>query len=110
MSGICPCTMGNSISKALFGLRDVKKLNCDEPEQTAAATVVSRTVQRSNQITNFQESPWLYLVTFQLENGDELELKTKETTYAELLENSAGTLIWKGEDLVSFLCAKGANV
>ena len=57
MSGICPCTMGNSISKALFGMRDVKKLNNDEPEQTASATVVSRKVERTNQITNFQENP-----------------------------------------------------
>ena len=47
MSGICPCTMGNSISKALFGMRDVKKLNNDEPEQTASATVVSRKVERT---------------------------------------------------------------
>lgn len=102
MSGICPCTMGNSISKALFGLRDVKKLNCDEEAQTAAATVLSRQVQRTNQITSFQESPWLYLVTFRLESGEELELKTTEETYGLLKEGTAGSLSWQEDRLTVF--------
>lgn len=102
MSGICPCTMGNSISKALFCMRDVKKLNCEDPEQTSAATVLSRTVRRTNQITSFQESPWLYLVTFRLENGENLELNTTEETYGKLTVGTAGTLTWQGETLVSF--------
>lgn len=102
MSGICPCTMGNSISKALFGLRDVKKLNCDEPEQTAQGMVLSKTVKRTNQITNFQESPWLYLVTFRLENGDELQLRVSEDAYGVLKEETHWTLSWQGEELLSF--------
>lgn len=102
MSGICPCTMGNSISKALFGLRDVKKLNCDEPEQTASATVLSRKVRRTNQITNFQESPWEYLVTFRLENGQELELRVSEDAYGALKESTHCCIVWHSEELVSF--------
>lgn len=102
MSGICPCTMGNSISKALFGLRDVKKLNPEEPEQTAAATVLSRSIQRSNNITNFGESPWVYRVIFRLESGEELPLLTTEEGYAHMKEGTAGTLVWQGENVVSF--------
>jgi len=102
MSGICPCTMGNSISKALFGMRDVKKLNSDEPEQTGSATVVSRSVERTNQITNFQESPWLYRVTFRLENGEELVLNVQEETYGKLKEETTWSITWQGEALVSF--------
>ena len=102
MSGICPCTMGNSISKALFGMRDVKKLNCDEPEQTAKATVLSRAVERTNKITNFQESPWLYLVTFRLESGEELQLKAQEEAFPQLKEETTWTITWQGEELVSF--------
>lgn len=102
MSSICPCTMGNSISKALFGLRDVKKLNSDEPKQTASAVVVSRTVQRTNNITSFQESPWLYLITFRLENGEALELQVSEESYGTYKEGLSGTLIWQDETLVSF--------
>lgn len=102
MSGICPCTMGNSISKALFGLRDVKKLNCDEPEQTASATVLSRKVQRTNQVTNFQESPWEYLVTFRLENGQDLELRVSEDAYGALKEGIHCCIVWHSEELVSF--------
>lgn len=102
MSGICPCTMGNSISKALFGIRDVKKLNNDEPEQTAAATVASRTVRRTNDVTNFQESPWLYLVTFRMENGEEQELKVQDSDYAKLKEDTSWTITWQGEELLSY--------
>lgn len=102
MSNICPCTMGNSISKALFGLRDVKRSNRDEPEQTASATVLSRSVQRINEITSFQESPWLYLVTFRLESAEELQVQTTEDAYGKMKEGTTGTLVWQGEKLISF--------
>lgn len=100
MSGICPCTLGNSVSKALFGLRDVKKLNCDEPEQKANAKLLSRKVQHAN--TMYHEDPWLYLVVFHLDNGEELELKTTEQLYGTLKEGTSGELTWQGEMLVSF--------
>ena len=102
MSGICPCTMGNSISKALFGMRDAKKLNSDEPEQTAKAAVLSRTVERTNSITSFQESPWLYLAVFRLENGEELQLKVKEADFPQLKEDTSWTITWQGDELLSF--------
>lgn len=101
MSGICPCTFGNNISKALFGLRDVKKLNCDEPEQTASATVLSRTVQRTNQITSYQESPWQYLVTFRLESGEALVLQVSEEAYGALKEDTAWEITWQEETLLN---------
>lgn len=100
MSGICPCTVGNSVSKALFGLRDVKKLNCDAPEHTAPATVLSRKVQHAN--TMYNESPWLYLVSFRLESGEALELQTSEKMFGKLKEGTAGALTWQGKDLVAF--------
>ena len=102
MSGICPCTMGNSISKALFGMRDAKKLNSEEPEQTASATVLSRKVERTNQITSFQESPWLYLVTFRLESGEEVELRVKEEAYPQLKEETAWNITWQGGELIGY--------
>ena len=102
MSNICPCTMGNSVSKALFNLKNARKQNSNEPEQTSPATVLSRTVRRSNAVTMYQESPWLYLVTFRLESGEELELQTSEEVYAKLKEGTAGSLAWQGERLVSF--------
>lgn len=100
MSGICPCTMGNSVSKALFGLRDAKKLNCDAPEQRASATVSSRRVCHNNSI--YHESPWQYLVTFRLESGEEVELQTSEENYGQLKEGTAGTLTWQETKLVTF--------
>lgn len=102
MANICPCTFGNSLSQALFNLRDAKKLNCDIPEQAASATILSRKVERTREITKYQESPWLYLVRFQLENCEELELRTTEELYGTLNEGISGTLTWQEETLVSF--------
>lgn len=100
MSNICPCTFGNSISKALFNLRDAKKLNSCAPEQTSRATVLSRSVRHHNSI--YHEAPWQYLVTFRLENGEEKELTTTEEIYTTLKEDSRGMLTWQESQLISF--------
>lgn len=100
MAGICPCTMGNSISAALSNLRNVKRLNTEEPEQTAPATVLSRSVQHRNAM--YQDSPWLYLVRFRLEKGEELQLNATEEAYQQLTEGRSGTLTWREDTLLSF--------
>ena len=100
MANFCPCSLGNSVSQALFNMRDAKKLNNCEPEQTSPATVVSRTVRHNNSI--YHEAPWQYVVTFRLENGDEKELLTTEALYKTLSENTSGTLTWQEESLISF--------
>lgn len=100
MANICPCTMGNSISKALFNLRDAKKLNSCEPEQSGTAAVISRTVRHNNSI--YHEAPWQYVVTFRLENGEEKELLTTEEIYTALKEGTEGKLTWQEENLIAF--------
>lgn len=100
MANICPCTLGNSVSKALFNLRDAKKLNRCEPEQTSPATVASRTVRHNNSI--YHEDPWQYVVTFRLNNGEEAELITTEEQYKTLREGTCGTLTWQENALISF--------
>ena len=99
MANICPCTFGNSISKALFNLRDAKKLS-REPEQTSQATVETRSVRHNNSI--YHEAPWQYVVTFRLESGEEKELITTEETYSRLEEGLCGMLTWQDETLISF--------
>lgn len=100
MANLCPCTVGNSVSKALFNLRDAKKLNNCEPEQTAAATVLSRSVRHNNSI--YHEAPWQYVVTFRLENGEEKALLTTEEAYKDFKEGKEGKLTWQEENLISF--------
>lgn len=100
MANICPCTLGNSVSKALFNLRDAKKLNNCQPEQTAGAAVVSRTVRHNNSI--YHEAPWQYIVTFRLESGEEKELITSEALYKTLREDLSGKLTWQEDTLISF--------
>ena len=100
MANICPCTFGNSVSKALFNLRDAKKLNNCEPEQTASAIVTARSVRHNNSI--YHEDPWQYVITFRLDNGEEKELIGTEDIYSALSEGSKGTLTWQEEKLISF--------
>ena len=102
MSGICPCTMGNSIAGALFNLQKAKQQNPDTPEQTAEATVLSRRVDTCYSLTKTNSS-WAYLVTFRLENSEEPELKVSEADYKKLKEDTALTLTWQGDTLVSFV-------
>lgn len=100
MANICPCTLGNSVSKALFNLRDAKKLNNCQPQQTAAATVTAREVRHNNSI--YHEDPWQYTVTFRLENGEEQILITTEEIYRTLKEGTQGNLTWQEDRLISF--------
>ena len=100
MANICPCTFGNSVSKALFNLRDAKKLGSCEPEQTAPAAVLSRTVRHNNSV--YHEAPWQYVVTFRLESGEEKELLTTEKVYKQMQEGTTGTLTWQEDALVAF--------
>ena len=104
MSGICPCTMGNSIAGALFNLQKAKQQNQDAPEQTAEATVLSRRVDTCYSLTK-SNSSWAYLVTFRLENGEEPELKVSEADYKKLKEGTALTLTWQGDTFVSYIIA-----
>lgn len=100
MAGICPCTLGNSVSAALSNLKKAKRSNPDRPKQTASASLLSRRVVRRNEM--FENDPWLYLAMFRLEDGEELELRTIEEVYRQLTEGSSGTLVWCGDELVSF--------
>ena len=101
MSKLCPCTMGSSISGALFNLRNAKKLNEEHPVQEASATVLSRRVDTVYSLTR-SSSSWAYLVKFRLETGEEPELKTTEELYSTFKEQLTGKLTWQGDTIVSF--------
>lgn len=102
MSNICPCTFGNSISHALNNLRNAKKLNNLGPEQSGKATVLSRKVETCYALEK-SDSSWGYFVTFRLEDGQELTLKTAEETYGTLKEGLSVTLRWQDDQLLSFI-------
>ena len=72
MSKLCPCTLGNSVSGALFNLRNAKKLSEEHPLQEAGATVLSRRVDTVYSLTR-SSSSWAYLVKFRMETGEEPE-------------------------------------
>lgn len=102
MANICPCTFGNSLSQALNNLRNAKKLNEKGPEQTTAATVLARRVDTCYCLEK-SSSSWAYLVTFQLEDGKELLLKTTEADYGKLKEGLKSTITWQDNQLLSFI-------
>lgn len=100
MSGICPCTMGNSVAGALFNLRNAKKLNQTEPEQSGVGIVLSRRVDTVYSLIR-SASSWAYFVRFRLES-DELELKTTEPDYKLLIEGNRFRITWQGDTLTAF--------
>ena len=102
MSNICPCTLGNSVAGALFNLRNAKKLKEEHPEQTASATVLSRKVDTNYSLTK-SDSSWAYLVTFRLDNGEEIQLHVTETDFKKLKEGTSLSVTWQGENLTSFI-------
>ena len=106
MSGICPCTMGNSIAGALFNMKNAKKLKEEHPEQTATATVLSRKVDTNYSLTK-SDSSWAYLVAFRLESGEELQLKVTEADFKKLKEGTSLSITWQGENLTSFIIELG---
>lgn len=106
MANICPCTFGNSVSQALNNLRKAKKLNEQGPEQTAAATVLSRRVDTCYSLEK-SDSSWAYLVTFRLENGEETELKVAEADYKKMQEGTSLSITWQGDQVSSFVIELG---
>lgn len=102
MSGICPCTLGNSVAGALFNLKKQKEISRQElePEHSAAATVLSRRVDTVYSLTR-SDSSWAYFVRFRLDGGDEIELRVSEAQYGMLQEGLCGNLTWQGSVFLS---------
>ncbi len=101
MANLCPCTLGNSVAGALFNLRNAQKLNQEELEQTASGLVLSRKVETLYSLTK-SSSSWAYLVKFQLENQEEIQLKTEEEAYRKLCEGCRFQITWHGDRLTAF--------
>ena len=68
------------------------------PVYTGAATVVSRRVL----FHTSRSVGWNYLVTFQLGDGDTLELYTTEAEYGRLKEGLHGMLSWQEQAFCRF--------
>ena len=74
-----------------------------EPERTAEAEVLSRRVQSGNPIRSGRSHQgYTFLVTFRLEDGQELELYAYDHEYGGLNEGMTGSLTWKGPYFVRF--------
>lgn len=75
-----------------------------EPERTAHAKVLSRRVQSGNPIRSGRSAGFGYtfLITFQLEDGTEMELYAYDYEYGALREGMEGKLTWKGPYYVAF--------
>ena len=106
MANICPCTFGNSISHALNNLRNARKLKEDLTEQTARALVLSRRVDTCYSLEK-SDSSWAYLVTFRLEDGQEIPLHVTESDYKKMKEGLSLSITWKGDSLTSHIIELG---
>lgn len=70
---------------------------------TGPATVSSRRVEHARfSGGKYSGQNWNYLVTFQLSDGEQLELYTGESEYHQLKEGLTGQLVWNKENFISF--------
>lgn len=106
MANICPCTFGNSISHALNNLRNARKLKEDLAEQTSRAQVLSRRVDTCYSLEK-TDSSWAYLVTFRLEDGQEIQLHATESDYKKMKEGLSLSITWKRDSLTSHIIELG---
>lgn len=74
-----------------------------EPERTMKARLVTRQVQSGTQRSGrSQGMGYSFLLTFETEDGSELELYAYDHEYGALREGMTGSLTWKGPYFVSF--------
>ena len=73
-----------------------------EPEQTVAATVVSKEVRSGTQGSGRSQMGYSFVVNFQTEDGRMLELYAYEEEFGGLREGMAGTLTYQGRYFVDF--------
>lgn len=73
---------------------------------TGRATVVSRRVEVAKYTgrpkPGMHDQGWNYLVTFQLTDGEKIELHVFDNEYQKLKEGLAGQLTWHKDTLSSF--------
>lgn len=72
------------------------------PTYTARAVILSRRVSPAR-VNGKYSACWNYLVTFQLSDGETIELYCGEAEYQVLEEGLHGTLQWQNEDFREFL-------
>lgn len=83
-----------------------KKTN--EPERTARAKLVARNVQKgTHRSGRSQGMGYSFLLTFEAEGAEKLELYAYDHEYGALREGMEGMLTWKGPYFVSFLPKEG---
>jgi transcriptional regulator with XRE-family HTH domain len=73
-----------------------------EPEKTIGATVISKEVRSGTQGSGRSMMGYSFVVNFQTEDGQMLELYAYETEFGGLKEGSAGILTYQGRYFVDF--------
>lgn len=73
-----------------------------EPEKTVAATVVSKEVKTGTHMSGRSMMGYSFVVSFQTEDGETLELYAYEIEFGGLKEGMSGMLTYKGRYFVSF--------
>ena len=73
-----------------------------EPERTVTATVISKEVKSGTHETGRSMIGYSYLISFQTEDGQALELYAYEEEFGALKPGMTGTLTYKGRYFVDF--------
>ena len=84
-------------------VRPFREKKTSEPERTANAKLTARRVETgTNRSGRSQGMGYSFLLTFETEEGRQLELYAYDHEYGALREGMEGTLTWKGPYFVSF--------
>lgn len=74
-----------------------------DPEQSAHAKILSRRIQSGNPHRSGRSTlGYTFMVTFELDDGTQMELYAYEVEYGGLQEGMTGILTWKGRYFVHF--------
>lgn len=75
---------------------------CYEPEKAVQATVISKEIVSGTQRSGRSQMGYSFLVTFQTEDGQTLELFAYEEEFGRLKEGMTGKLTYQGRYFVDF--------
>ena len=100
---------GTIIARSIHSAKQWKQDN-DSPVLTVPATVVAKRADVSYHhrhdhdmhAMNRSYSTTSYYATFQVESGDRMELRMKDTEYGMLVEGDAGKLTFQGKRYLQF--------
>lgn len=96
------CLNCQFVSNFANACANLKKSRQAPESESARGSVLSRRVERRQELLEPDASLWRFLVKIRLEDGSEREFQVPEEAYGELREEASFQFTWRGETLETF--------